>query len=108
MSSSGGRYAYSGQSGLNNRAGQSIGNSAGSRINPRRQHYHGFDDDTEIPLETLVEGGRLSAKASNWRRGADESGSGNSRNRDWSNDNESEKAIVETKTTEITFSERHV
>ncbi|KAH8807861.1 hypothetical protein F5884DRAFT_881393 [Xylogone sp. PMI_703] len=81
-----------------NRRGDGLGSSISSRLNGKRHQYHGFDGDTDYRMETLVEGTRSANKNSTWR----DPDEGDDRDRD----NDSERAIIQTKTMELRFENR--
>lgn len=74
--------------------------SSTSRPNPKRQHYHGFESDDEYRMQTLVEGGVPVDKSANWRNRDGDS--------DKDRDDNSAKAIIQTRTLQIEYEDRNV
>jgi hypothetical protein len=69
----------------------------GPGTNPKRQHYGRFDDDPEYGLQTLVEGRKNNSDVKTNSVGSQEAG--------WEDGN-SDRAIVQTTTTAITYSNK--
>jgi hypothetical protein len=88
---------YAGQSGRNRTIGGST--MPGPGTNPKRQHYGRFDDgnDLEYGMETLVEGRKRSSDVGTKNLGAHEPG--------WEDSN-SDRAIIQTTTTAVTYSNK--
>jgi len=92
----------SGLSGLKSRGLPTVGSTAGSSAaKPRRQLYGRFDEEQEYGMETLVAGGRSDGGEFDRRKHGNVSGRDD---RSKSDDGDSQKAIVQTTTTEITYS----
>ena len=81
-----------------------IGGSGGSKIKPKRQHYGRFDDD-EYHMETMVTVGEHDKDLEAGRNGEGSDGLHPFSSKEWNEDGTSETGFVQTKTTDVTYTE---
>jgi len=101
-----GRLGVYGSRSRNTRRGlTALGSATDTSSNRNRQDYANFDDDNDYRLETMVVGGpRAKDLERGERRHQHDETDPNNMSREWSEDGLSDKGIVQTKTTAVTYS----